>query len=370
MTEEVKSEVVEELHDEVNEEIVDTLEDESLEEASAPAAKGKADTAQPVTEPESIASVDKAAGATKQSPQPGKGAANKGEKAPKTKAGMISAMFNMLNTKSKDDVSKDYKAMMSAYESVDMEEDEVIAETSVDTTAELDALVESEATLSDEFKAKTAILFETAVKSKLSEEIDRLETEYKEELAEEIASTKSDLVEKVDSYLNYVVETWMEDNKLAIQNGLRTDIAESFMDKLKDLFTESYIEVPESKVDLVDELSESVEELESKLNETTQKVIETSEELEVYKRETVIREASRDLAETQVEKLKSLVEDVDFDSEEAFAEKVATIKESYFAKEVTPEEQEAIVEDADATVETSAAMDRYIQAIRKTAPRT
>ena len=367
MTEEVKSEVVEELHDEVNEEIVDTLEDESLEEASAPAAKGKADTAQPVTEPESIASVDKAAGATKQSPQPGKGAANKGEKAPKTKAGMISAMTKTMLSMSKGDMEKLYA---SYSESVDMEEDEVIAETSVDTTAELDALVESEATLSDEFKAKTAVLFETAVKSKLSEEIDRLEAEYKEELAEEIASTKSDLVEKVDSYLNYVVETWMEDNKLAIQNGLRTDIAESFMDKLKDLFTESYIEVPESKVDLVDELSESVEELESKLNETTQKVIETSEELEVYKRETVIREASRDLAETQVEKLKSLVEDVDFDSEEAFAEKVATIKESYFAKEVTPEEQEAIVEDADATVETSAAMDRYLQAIRKTAPRT
>ena len=367
MTEEVKSEVVEELHDEVNEEIVDTLEDESLEEASAPAAKGKADTAQPVTEPESIASVDKAGDATKQAPQPGKGAANKGEKAPKTKAGMISAMTKTMLSMSKSDMEKLYA---SYSESVDMEEDEVIAETSVDTTAELDALVESEATLSDEFKAKTAILFETAVKSKLSEEIDRLEAEYKEELAEEIASTKSDLVEKVDSYLNYVVETWMEDNKLAIQNGLRTDIAESFMDKLKDLFTESYIEVPESKVDLVDELSESVEELESKLNETTQKVIETSEELEVYKRETVIREASRDLAETQVEKLKSLVEDVDFDSEEAFAEKVATIKESYFAKEVTPEEQEAIVEDADATVETSAAMDRYIQAIRKTAPRT
>lgn len=368
MTEEVNQEV-EELHDEVTDEIVDTLEDESLEEASAPAVKGKADTAQPVTEPESIASVDKAAGSTQKSPEPGKGAANAGEKAPKTKAGMISAMFNKMSGMSKTEMQDMYASYMKN-ESVDMEDDEVIAETSVDTTAELDALVESEATLSEEFKAKTAILFETAVKSKLSEEVDRLEAEYKEELAEEISSTKSDLVEKVDSYLNYVVETWMEDNKLAIQNGLRTDIAESFMDKLKDLFTESYIEVPESKVDLVDELSESVEELEGKLNETTQKVIETSEELEVYKRETVIREASRDLAETQVEKLKSLVEDVDFDSEESFAEKVGIIVESHFAKEVTPEEQEAIVEDADTTVETSPSMDRYLQAIRKTAPRT
>lgn len=358
---------VEELHDDVNDEIVDTLEDESLDEANAPAPKGKADV-NATTPEDAIASVDKAANSTGQTKVPG-GAANAGEKAPKTKAGMINAMFTKMSGMSKAEMQDMYNSYMKN-ESVDMEEDEVIAETSVDTTAELDALVESEATLSDEFKAKTAILFETAVKSKLSEEVDRLEAQYKEELEEEISSTKSDLVEKVDSYLNYVVETWMEDNKLAIQNGLRTDIAENFMDKLKDLFTESYITVPESKVDLVDELSESVEELESKLNETTQKVIETSEELEVYKRETIVREASRDLAETQVEKLKSLVEDVDFDSEEKFAEKVATIKESYFKKEVTPEESEAIVDDADAVVETSASMDRYIQAIRKTAPRT
>ena len=140
-------------------------------------------------------------------------------------------------------------------ESVEMEEDEVISESpEVDTTAELDALVESEATLSDEFKTKTATIFEAAVKTKVSEEIDRLEEQYKEELEEEVSSTKSDLVEKVDNYLNYVVETWMEENQIAIQNGLRNEIAENFMNKLKDLFTESYIEVPESKVDLVDEL--------------------------------------------------------------------------------------------------------------------
>jgi len=365
MTEEVKSEVVEELHDEVNEEIVEeTLEDESLDEANAPAPKGKAD-ADAVTPADAVASVDKAGDATSQAKAPG-GVANQGEKMPKTKAGMINAMSMKLHGMKKDQLAAAYSKMM---EDVEVEE-ETVVETTVDTTAELDALVESEATLSDEFKAKTAVLFETAVKSKLSEEVDRIESQYKEELAEEISSTKADLVEKVDSYLNYVVETWMEDNKLQIQNGLRTDIAESFMDKLKDLFTESYIEVPESKVDLVDELAEQVEELESKLNETTQKVIESSEELEVYKRDTIVREASRDLAETQVEKLKSLVEDIDFDTEEDFAAKVATVKESYFAKEVTPEESEAIVEDADAVVETSASMDRYLQAIRKTAPRT
>lgn len=344
---------VEELHDEVTDEIVE----ETLDEANAPAAKAKPDT-NATDEEDAIASVDKAADATKAKQAP----------APKTKAGMINAMSMKLHSMKKDELTAQYGKMMG--EDVEVEEDAIV-ETTVDTTAELEALVESEATLSDEFKAKTAVIFEAAVKSKLSEEVDRIEAQYKEELAEEIASTKSDLVEKVDSYLNYVVETWMEENQVAIQSGLRTEIAETFMDKMKDLFTESYIEVPESKVDLVDELAESVEELEARLNETTQRVIDTTEELEVYKRETIIRESSRELADTQVEKLKSLVADIDFDSEEQFAEKVAIVVESHFAKQVTGDEEvEAIVEDADQTVEISSSMDSYLAAIRKTAPKS
>jgi len=235
-----------------------------------------------------------------------------------------------------------------------------------DFSDDLNALVESEATLSEEFKAKTAVIFEAAVKSKLSEEINRLETEYAEQLAEEVESTKADLVEKVDSYLNYVVEQWMEDNKIAIQTGLRTEIAEGFMNKLKDVFEESYIEVPESKVDLVDELAEANEGLEAQVNEATAKAIELGEELETYKRAAVIREAAKDLAETQVEKLTSLAESVDFENEKAFAQKVATLKESYFSKSKTAE---SIVEDTDDTsdeVEVSPMMEQYINALRKT----
>lgn len=349
MTEEAKVEV--ELHDE---DINDIVED-TLEEGSAPAPKGKPDT-NATDEEESIASVDKAADATKAKQAP----------APKTKAGMINAMSMKLHSMKKDELTASYGKVMGE----DVEVEDAIVETQIDTSAELDALVESEATLSDEFKAKTAVLFETAVKSKLSEEVDRIESQYKEELAEEIASTKSELVEKVDSYLNYVVESWMEENQVAIQSGLRTEIAETFMDKMKDLFTESYITVPDSKVDLVDELAESVDELETRLNETTQKVIDTTQELEVYKRETIIREASRDLAETQVEKLKSLVESVDFEDEDTFAEKVKTVKESYFAKEITDsEEVEQIVEDADEVSEVSAVMEQYLATIRKTTPK-
>lgn len=345
MTNENQVEV--DLHDEDN----DIVED-ALEEAKAPAAKAPKGDGQEVSEPESVASVDKAADATKQAP------------VPKTKAGMISAMYGKMNAMKKQDLQAAYGKMMG--EEVEAEE-EVVAET-IDTTAELNALVESEATLSDEFKAKTAVIFETAVNSKIAEEVDRIEAQYKEELSEEVATIKSELVEKVDSYLNYVVESWMEENKVAVQNGLRTEIAETFMEKLKDLFTESYIEVPESKVDLVDELASQVEELEEKLNTQTGDAIKLAEELELYKRDAVIAEACRDLAETQVEKLKSLIENVDFDDEESFATKVATIKESYFAKEISTEVVE-LDGEPETEIEVSSVMENYLSAIRKTAPK-
>jgi hypothetical protein len=344
-----------EKHEDLDDVVTDEIVEQTLEEMDGKAPKPKEDPDATTPEDE-VAAVSKV---VKDAPPQIK------KVHPKTKAGMISAMTNKMLMMSKEDM----KGMYASYhaESVDMEDSEVVVETTVDTSAELEALVESEATLSEEFKQKTAILFESALKSKLSEEVDRLEDQYKAELAEEVSSTKSDLVEKVDNYLNYVVETWMEDNKLAVQNGLRTEIAETFMEKMKDLFTESYIDVPESKVDLVDELAESVDELETKLNEQTQKVIDTTVELEGYKRNTIIREATRDLAETQVEKLKSLVEDVDFGSEEIFAEKVNTIKESYFSKIIKEEVSQDIAEEADQTVEVSDVMASYLSTIRKTA---
>jgi hypothetical protein len=238
-----------------------------------------------------------------------------------------------------------------------------------DFSEDLSALVESEATLSEEFKAKTAVIFEAAVKSKIATEINRLEEEYATQLDEEVTSIKTDLVEKVDSYLDYVVEQWMEDNKLAIQSGLRTEVAEGFMNKLKDLFVESYVDVPESKVDLVDELATAHEELEESYNDAVAKAIDIAEELETYKRKDIIREASRDLAETQVEKLTSLAESVEFESEEAFAAKVATLKESYFKQEKTATSliaEESEDDTADDAVEVDAMMESYLKALRKT----
>ena len=331
---------------------IDTNEivEETLEEAQAPAAKGKPD-ASATTEPESIASVDKAANATsKVAP-------------PKTKAGMVNAMYKAASKMKKADLMAAYSNMMG--ESVELDD-----ESELNTAAELSAIVDGEATLSEEFKEKTAIIFEAAVKTQLSEEVTRLEEQYAEELAEEGETIKSDLVGKVDSYLNYVVETWMEENKLAIEAGLRTEIAEGFMNGMRDLFVESYVEVPESKVDLVDELAEQVSELEEKLNATTGDAISLAEELETYKRNTIIAEASRGLADTQAEKLAELLSNVDFETEETFTTKVNTVKESYFSKEIPEQLEESVstlTEDTEQEeVEVSSSMEIYLNALRKT----
>ena len=322
---------------ETNEIVEETLEEAAPENKDA------------TTEPEAIASVDKAADATSKTAPP------------KTKAGMINAMHNKLMTSSKKDVQAAYEKM---YEDV-VNAEELVAE-EVDTASELAAIVEGEATLSEEFKQKTSVIFEAAVKSKLSEEITRLEENYAVELAEEVETIKTDLVGKVDSYLNYVVETWMEENQVAIQNGLRTEIAETFMNNMRDLFVESYIEVPETKVDLVDELAGQVEELEERLNNTTGDAISLAEELETYKRNTIIAEASRDLADTQAEKLKGLLENVDFDNEETFVAKVNTVKESYFSKEIPEQLEESAEESTEEEVEVSSLMENYLHALRKT----
>jgi hypothetical protein len=318
-------------------------------------------------EKQSVDSVNKADDAGPKAPAR-KGDKKNSEPMPKSKAGMIKAAYDKMSGLSKQEMSE---LMGRLFAEGSEEAGDVIDETpnrdhgiEVNFEEDLNAIMESEATLSDEFKAKTAVIFEAAVKDKLSSEIDRLEESYKQELDEEIKSTRSNLVEKVDSYLNYVVDTWMEENKLAVQAGLRTEIAEDFMNKLKDLFTESYVEVPESKVDLVDELTSQNSELETQLNDAMKQAINVSEELEGYKREAVIREMSKDLAETQVEKLKSLAENVDFDNEESFTKKIATLKESYFNKK-TVESNIEVDEDEAADVESSPIMERYLKAIRK-----
>ena len=323
-------------------------------------------------EAQSVASVDKAGDATgtAKKRKGDKGNKDPMQKLPGTKAGMMNAAYNHMSGMNKEDLKVALGKLMA--ESVD-EDGETVESVEIqyeaDFSEDLNAIMANEATLSEEFKEKTAVIFEAAIKSKLAEEVDRLEEKYNEELEAEIASTKEDLVEKVDSYLNYVVENWMEENKLAVQTGLRTEIAENFMNSLKDLFTESYITVPEEKADLVDELAETVDELETRLDETTGKAIAMAEELETYKRNAIIAEAAKDLADTQVEKLKALVDDIDFDNEEAFESKVATVKESYFDKKSTTVTEAADFDSEDddgETVEVSGSMAQYLTALKTT----
>lgn len=247
-----------------------------------------------------------------------------------------------------------------------MDKKNALPENSYDYSEELNALVESEETLSEEFKAKTAILFETAIRSTLTEELERLEEEYATKLDEEVATVRAELEDKVDSYLNYVVENWIEENKLAVQSGLRTEVTENFMEGLKNLFLENYIEVPESKIDLVDELAVQVEDLETKLDESTAAALEMTALVESLQRENVIREATRDLAETQVEKLRGLVESLDFADEETFAGKVKVVKESYFKKSASSDDETLNEEwDNESTTTVSSVMEGYTSALKK-----
>ena len=295
--------------------------------------------------------------------------------APKTKAGIINAMYSEMSKMKKADLQAAYESMMGKDdEDGDDDDDEEVEETkgkvkeSYDFEADLDALVSSDDSLSEGFQEKAATIFEAAVKTKVSAEIDRLEEEYTKNLEEETAGIRNELVEKVDGYLNYVVENWMEENRVAVENGLRTEIAESFMDALKGVFTEHYIAVPESKVDMVDDLAEQVQELEGQLTKATEDNIRLSESVSDFRRAEILAEASKDLAVTEAEKLKTLAEDVDFEDADTFARKVATLKESYFAKPVTEYVEAAEVSmNADNTeeVQLSPIMERYTAALAK-----
>ena len=295
--------------------------------------------------------------------------------APKTKAGIINAMYSEMSKMKKADLQAAYESMMGKDdEDGDDDDDEEVEETkgkvkeSYDFEADLDALVSSDDSLSEGFQEKAATIFEAAVKTKVSAEIDRLEEEYTKNLEEETAGIRNELVEKVDGYLNYVVENWMEENRVAVENGLRTEIAESFMDALKGVFTEHYIAVPESKVDMVDDLAEQVQELEGQLTKATEDNIRLSESVSDFRRAEILAEASKDLAVTEAEKLKTLAEDVDFEDADTFARKVATLKESYFAKPVTEDVEAAEVSmNADNTeeVQLSPIMERYTAALAK-----
>ena len=238
---------------------------------------------------------------------------------------------------------------------------------SIDVTDDVNALVEGE-DLSEEFTSKAKTVFEAAVKSKLRSEIERIEMEKTQDFAEETEKFKSGLTEKVDSYLDYVVKEWMQENELAIDRGLKGEIAEDFITGLKALFEEHYIDVPDEKYDILEGQAQKIEELEGKLNETIEKMTTMNKEKSTLVREQVIAKVSTDLAETEKEKFEGLVEDVEFTDEETFTEKLNTLKESYFPKTVSTQTIEEEVDTDNKEVDVSGAMAAYMSAIQKSKP--
>jgi hypothetical protein len=205
-------------------------------------------------------------------------------------------------------------------------------EVEIDLSADVKALVSGDADLSEEFKDKAATIFEAAVKTRIQEQTKILEARYEEKLSAETETVKEAMVEKVDSYLNYVVEEWMKENELAVERGIRTEIAEDFITGLKDLFKEHYIDVPEEKYNVLDDLTNQNKSLEEKLNEQISKNVDLTKEVSESAKSKAIADIAKDLADTEKEKFEKMAENVEYDSADKFKEKLETIKESYFPK--------------------------------------
>ncbi len=241
-------------------------------------------------------------------------------------------------------------------------------EKDIDVKEHVDALVAGDDSLSEEFKQKAATVFEAAIKSKVKEIAEDIQADYDKKLTEETSKSKDELVEKVDSYLAYVVEEWMKENELALERGIKGEIAEDFISGLKKLFEDHYIDVPDEKYNVLEDQSSKIDELNKKLNESIEKNVELSKENGKLQRQDIIDEASKELAETQKEKFNKLAEEVEYSNEEDFKSKVATIKESYFGKKESTSEIDDVAAESNAEQpqDLTNAMAAYSAAISKT----
>jgi SHS2 domain-containing protein len=238
----------------------------------------------------------------------------------------------------------------------------------IDVSADVAALIKDE-DLSETFKNKAATIFEAAVNAKVKEQKEKIQAAYDEKLQEDIESQKGELVTKVDSYLNYVVEEWMKENSIAIERGIKGEIAEDFISGLKKLFEDHYIDVPDEKYNVLEDQASKIEELEKKLNEQVDKNVEQNKAMGEVKRQNIIDEASKDLADTAKEKFNKLAEEVEYSSEKDFTTKIDTIKESYFGKKVETsgnEIDDVVAGDSSQPEDLSNAMAAYTAAISKT----
>ena len=253
---------------------------------------------------------------------------------------------------------------------VDQSKERLPEEYSVDVSEDVAALVNGEE-LTEEFKTKAATIFEAAVVTRVKAEVARLEEQFDLQLEEQVEVIKEGLIEKVDGYLNYVVEQWMEQNELALESGIKSEIVENFITGMKGLFEQHYIDIPEEKYDVLGEMEETISSLEEKLNETVEAAVVLKQELNEMKRTSIVEESAKGMVDTDVEKFKALAEELSYEDEETFSSKLQTIRENYFGKKVsTGSTVQSVVTDepVSLTEETvlSPTMSRYLKALNST----
>ena len=387
------------MSEKLNKEMEEVVEEDTLEEASAPTVKGDAKSVKLKQQPENM---QKPQGGPTASAPTAKGDAKSAktqameeseveeeveeiQEMPKLKSDILAGLVDHMKGLKKEDLENLYKSTLMTEEDEEDEDDEEEEEMeskkatkesidqvvdSLDVSDDVNALVDGEE-LSEEFKTKAATIFESAVKSKVRTELERIQEENDKVIEEMAEQTMTDLVEKVDDYMNYVVEQWMEDNQLAIERGLKGEIAEDFISGLKNLFEDHYIDVPDEKYDILEANLTKIEELEEKLNKQIEENIQLKKAKGELVKEFMIADIADGMTDTETEKFQSLVEDVEFSDEDSYKEKLQTIKESYFGAEKEVK-TEVLTEEGsnEAPVEVSDTMAQYLTAIGKDAKRS
>ena len=255
-----------------------------------------------------------------------------------------------------------------AEEETTEETEEVIAEEEIDVEADVNALLEGEE-LSEEFQNKARTIFEAAIKSKLADVKESVQAQYEEQLVEEVAAIKTELEERVDAYLEYVSDEWIADNQIAVESGLKTEMTDSFLTGMKSLFEEHYVTIPEEKYDVLESMVDKLDEMEGKLNEQIEKNVALNRRLAESSADVVFGEVTEGLASTQKEKLATLVEKVEFESESDYREKLVTLKESYFPSNAGSQrdKSENLSEETNTPTyqDISSSMEHYLQTLNR-----
>ena len=358
----------------------DLIEDEEVEEGKTAKASVKKEQEDDEEDEEEDEEEDD------EEPAEGKKVKKEAVSIPKTKNQMLKNIYDSVNGMLKGDLATKYEEILAATNLETVKEEVKVdkvrtkaairpEDIKIDVKDDVEALVQGEEGLSEDFKQKASTIFEAAVQSKVIEQVNKkmeeLETQLKSDQDSSSEEFTNELTEKVDGYLTYIVEEWMQENELAIERGIRTELVEDFMSGLRTLFTEHYIDIPEEKVDMVDDLFTKVEDLETSLDEEINRGVELQKELSQFKKDDALRSATKDLADTETEKISKLAEGIEYENDEQYIEKLNVLKESYFPKsdavtsEITETDETIEVSDEQTEEKLNEDMKHYTSAIKR-----